>query len=113
MYLVYILNWIHQLSNESKISIVSYKYNRRWYLGDIVVSDIGQPQCHKCTKKNLCKRKKKGICDIVVGQCHQPQCHPSSTPRSYFYPLPPTQKNILKGKIVQEGDGGLGQNRRI
>jgi len=43
-----------------------------------VVGDIGQPQYHKCTKKQkiLGKRKKKDICDIVVGQCHQPQCHP-------------------------------------
>jgi len=44
------------------------------YLGDIVVGDIGQPQCHKCIFSLLY------TCDIVVDQCHQPQCHPSATP---------------------------------
>ena len=41
---------------------------------DIVVDDIGQPQCHNCTKKQKKKlvkeREKKTTCDIVVDQCH-------------------------------------------
>jgi len=36
----------------------------------IVVGDIVQSQCHKCTKNY--EREKNVTCDIVVDQCHQP-----------------------------------------
>jgi len=46
-------------------------------LGDIVVGDIDQPQCHTCTKKQkiLWKRKKKDSCGIVVVQYHNVTNH--------------------------------------
>jgi len=45
-------------------------------VGDI--GDIGQSQCHTCTKKqkNIMKEKD---CGWPMSQCHQLQCHPSAT----------------------------------
>jgi len=44
-----------------------------YHLDDIVVvgdtGDIGQPQCHKCTKKPMKKRENKVTWHIMVGQC--------------------------------------------
>jgi len=49
------------------------------YLGDIVVGDIGQPQCHTCTKKqkNIVKEKE----ERHLWYCSWPmlQCHSSAT----------------------------------
>ena len=73
-------------SNWKRGKMIVYGKWKRWdkkgqHLSDIAVGDIGQPQCHKCTKKQketLWKREKKDICDIEVDQCHQPQCQPSA-----------------------------------
>ena len=51
-------------------------------VGDI--GDIGQPQCHTCTKKqkNIMKEKEERhlwYCGWPMSQCHQPQCHPSDS----------------------------------
>ena len=68
--------------------VVATHLSRGKYLGDIVVGDIGdigQPQCHTCTKKqkNIMKEKVERHlwhCGWPMSQCHQPQCHPSATP---------------------------------
>ena len=61
---------------ENKIWLGVSRYTIEKYLGDIVVGDIGQPQCHRCikNKKTLRKRKKKSHlwhCDWPMSQCHQ------------------------------------------
>jgi len=61
-------------------------------LGDTVVGDIGQLQCHTCTKKqkDIIKGKEERHlwhCGWLMSQCHQPQCHPSATRNTLFNPM--------------------------